>query len=40
MIPSFDAGSMPDEEGRAFQQDRLAFFGKVGLFKMGAQFDS
>jgi len=30
VIPSFDAGSMHDEEGRAFQQDRLAFFGKVG----------
>ena len=32
MIPSFDAGSTPDEEGRAFQQDRMAFFGKVGAF--------
>jgi eukaryotic-like serine/threonine-protein kinase len=30
VIPSFHAGSMPEEEGRAFQQDRLAFFGKVG----------
>jgi len=30
MIPSFDAGSRHDEESRAFQQGRLAFFGMVG----------
>jgi len=30
MIPTFDTGSLHDEEGRAFQQNRVAFFGKVG----------
>jgi len=38
VIPSFGAGSMPGEEGRAFQQDRLAFFGKVGaLFFLSSE---
>jgi serine/threonine-protein kinase len=30
VIPSFDAASMNDEEGRAFQQNRIGFLGKVG----------
>ena len=30
MIPSFDAATMHDEEGRAFQQDRLVFYLGVG----------
>jgi len=30
MIPTFDTGSLHDEEGRAFRQDRLAFLGIVG----------
>lgn len=30
MIPSFDTGSLHDEENRTFLQDRLAFLGQVG----------
>jgi len=30
LIPSIDAASMHDEEGRAFRQDRLAFCAGVG----------
>jgi len=36
MIPSFESGSLHDEEARAFQQGRLAFFGKVGALFFGA----
>jgi serine/threonine-protein kinase len=38
VIPSFSAGSMHDEEGRTFQQDRLTFFGKLGaLFFLASE---
>jgi serine/threonine-protein kinase len=30
VIPSFVAGTMNDEEGRAFQQNRVGFLGRVG----------